>query len=80
MLVQTIRKNVAKQKAPVISVVGGWCGHEPFAVYSLNHRKPTEAEIASAIAEWKRDRDKQRAKQDDTLKPSQGAGEEETDQ
>jgi hypothetical protein len=63
VLVQTIRRNAKKQGAPIISVCGGWGGREPFAVYSLNHRKPTEAEIAAAIAAWKRERDKQRAKQ-----------------
>jgi hypothetical protein len=79
VLVQTIRKNVAKQKAPVISVCGGWGGREPFAVYSLDHRKPTDAEIAAAIAAWKKERDKQRAKQqaNNVTAPKEGATAEE---
>jgi hypothetical protein len=58
-MVQAIRKNAAKQQAPLISVLGGWGGHEPIAVYALDRRKPTPAEIATAIAEWKRAQTKQ---------------------
>jgi len=74
MLVQTIRRNTKQQKEPHIIICGGWGGREPIVTWALHRRKPTPAEIASAIAEWKRER--ATYVEPATLKPSQGAGDE----
>jgi hypothetical protein len=56
MLVQAVRRNAKKQTAPQIIVIDTYGGSEPFAVYALNHRKPTPVEMAAAIEQYKRER------------------------
>jgi len=61
MLVQTIRRNAAKQKAPQIIILPGWASlnGEPLVTWMLSSRRPTKEEIAEAVAQWKRERAKQ---------------------
>jgi hypothetical protein len=61
MLVQTIRKNAAKQGAPHIIIMPSWVSRngEPVVLWALTSRTPTPAEIAEAVASWKRKHAKQ---------------------
>jgi hypothetical protein len=61
MLVQTIRKNAAKQGAPCIIIMPSWVSRdgEPVVLWALSHRTPTKEEIAAAVASWKRKHAKQ---------------------
>jgi hypothetical protein len=60
MLVQTIRKNAAKSGAPHIILLPAWAARdgEPVVMWALSSRTPTKAEIAAAVAQWKRDQAK----------------------
>jgi hypothetical protein len=82
MLVQAVRRNTAKQTAPYIIVIDAHDGRDPIVTWALDHRKPTPAEITTAIEQYKRERAKHEdaAVQDTqhTMKPAQGSGDEET--
>jgi len=89
MFIQAIKRNATKKTGdPLICVVGGWAGHEPITVYALHRRKPTDAERAAAIDQWKREQAAAKPTHvihDANVKlytqqPGQGAGDEENEQ
>jgi hypothetical protein len=51
MLVQTIRKNAAKQGAPYIIVFAAWAARNgrPLVTWALSSRTPTRPELIEAI-------------------------------
>ncbi len=49
MLAKAVRRHQQKQQAPGIVVIPPWGGGEPMAVWALDRRKPTEAELAAAF-------------------------------
>jgi hypothetical protein len=51
VLVQAVRRNLKKQKEPVILVMPAWVwkDREPLVTWLLDHREPTEAELVAAI-------------------------------
>jgi len=74
VLVNAVRKNLTKQTVPRIIIIDPHDGKDPIVSWSLNHRTPTPAEIAAALAEYKRK--KTTHVEPDTLKPAQGSGDE----
>ena len=51
MMVQAVRKKLKQQRDPIIIVLPKWAckDGEPLAIWLLDHRAPTEAELVIAI-------------------------------